>query len=195
MMFTYQLNDEMSLGLFEPHHAEELFALINENRAYLREWMAWIDGTQYTVDVLGFIKSARQQFADNNGFQAGIWYRGQVAGVVGFHTIDWVNRKTEIGYWLGAQFQGKGLMTRAVAALTDYAFKTLKLNRVGISCAPENRRSRAIPERLGFTNEGVTCQVEWLYDHFVDHVMYGMLAADWHDNHQPTNDNIVESSS
>lgn len=194
-MFTYQLDSVAALGLFEPYHAEELFALVDQNRVYLREWMAWVDGTLSVADMHSFIKFSRQQFADNNGFQAGIWYHGALAGVVGFHAIDWSNYKTEIGYWLGAQFQGKGLMTRSVAALTDYAFKTMKLNRVGISCAPENRRSRAIPERLGFTNEGITRQVEWLYDHFVDHVMYGMLASDWHYEQRPGNFSIVESSS
>jgi ribosomal-protein-serine acetyltransferase len=50
---------------------------------------------------------------------------------------------------------------------------------VEIGCAPGNRKSCAIPERLGFTREGVLRQREWLYDHFVDHVVYGILAEEW----------------
>jgi len=194
-MFTYHLDEETDLNLFEDHHAAELFALIDQNRAYLRKWMAWLDGTQSAADMQSFIKLTRQQFADNNGFQVGIWYRDKLAGVIGFHAIDWANRKTEIGYWLGAQYQGKGLMTRSAAALTDYAFKTLKLNRVGISCAPDNLPSRAIPERLGFTNEGVTRQVEWLYDHFVDHVVFGMLVSEWRVHQSPSKRSVLEIGS
>jgi ribosomal-protein-serine acetyltransferase len=70
-------------------------------------------------------------------------------------------------------------MTRVAKALTDYAFNELGLNKVDISAAAENKKSRSIPERLGFVNEGCIRQAEWLYDHYVDHIVYGMLAKDW----------------
>ncbi|MEC0276957.1 GNAT family N-acetyltransferase, partial [Peribacillus frigoritolerans] len=64
-------------------------------------------------------------------------------------------------------------------ALTDYAFIELKLDKVEIRVAEENKKSRGIPERLGFINEGCIRQAEWLYDHYVDHIVYGMLTKDW----------------
>jgi ribosomal-protein-serine acetyltransferase len=63
--------------------------------------------------------------------------------------------------------------------LVEHAFGELGLNRVSIACAVENKKSCAIPERLGFRREGVKRQAEWLYDHFVDHVVYGALASEW----------------
>jgi ribosomal-protein-serine acetyltransferase len=77
------------------------------------------------------------------------------------------------------EFEGKGLVTKTCRALIDYAFNELGLNRMIISCATENQKSRAVPERLGFTQEGILRQSEWLRDHFVDMVVYGLLASEW----------------
>lgn len=108
-----------------------------------------------------------------------IRYNGELAGVIGFHRVDWLNHSTSIGYWLAEDFQGKGIMTASCRCLLDYAFGNLGMNRVEIRCATENLRSRAIPERLGFTEEGLIRQAEWLYDHYVDHLVYGLLREEW----------------
>jgi ribosomal-protein-serine acetyltransferase len=177
-MFTLRLRDDLELGLLEQRHAEELFALVDQSRDYLREWLPWLDDNQSMADTQKFIQNSVEQFANNGSFTAGILYQGKLTGCIGFHHIDRSNRATSIGYWLGASFQGKGLMTEACRGLVEYAFKELNLNRVQIRCATENQKSRAIPERLGFRQEGILRQAEWLYDHYVDLVIYGMLASD-----------------
>ena len=182
-MFYTTIGDGAELRLLEERHAARLFALVDRNRAHLREWLPWLDTNTSVEASLHFIRHALQQFANNDGFQAGIWFEGDLAGVIGYHAIDWANRKTALGYWLGASFQGKGLMTRACQALVDYAFNELDLNRLEIRCAVGNTRSCAIPQRLGFQQEGLLRQVEWLYDHFVDHVVYSVLAREWHAGH------------
>ncbi len=131
------------------------------------------------ADTRAFIKHSLEKFAANNGLAAGIWFRGKLAGVIGLHWIDWANRSTYIGYWLAASQQGRGLVTRAGRALVDYAFVELGLNRVEIRCAVKNKKSRAIPERLGFEAEGINRQAEWLYDHYVDLVVYGLLISEY----------------
>ncbi len=102
-----------------------------------------------------------------------------MVGVIGFNEFDWRNKIGYIGYWLSKDAQGKGIMTRAARALIDYGFEILDLNRIDIRAAVDNKKSRAIPERLGFNQEGILRQTEWLYDHYVDHVVYGMLANEW----------------
>lgn len=178
-MFRHTIDADTELRLAEAHHADELFALADANRAPLRQWLPWVDGTRTLDDTHGFISGALRQFAAGNGFQACILHTGAIAGMIGFHYFDRLNRKTEIGYWLGAQFYGKGIMTRACRALIDYAFDVQRLNRIEIKCASGNARSRAIPQRLGFHEDGVLRQDGWLYDHYVDHVVYSMLASDW----------------
>ena len=85
---------------------------------------------------------------------------------------------TALGYWLGEEFQGRGLVTAACRRLVAHSFDVLRLHRVEIRCAVENHRSRAIPERLGFRLEGRFREAEWLYDHWVDHAVYALLTTD-----------------
>lgn len=178
-MFRFKVDQDLELRLLDERCTEELFTLTDQNRHFLRPWLPWVDWTTTPADTRSFIQSGLHQFTNNNGMQAGIWLRGELAGTIGFHYWNWPHRKTEIGYWLGEAYQGQGAMTRACRAMVDYAFGELRLNRVEIRCATGNVRSRAIPERLGFTSEGILRQVEWLDDHFVNHVVYGMLASEW----------------
>jgi ribosomal-protein-serine acetyltransferase len=170
---------ELELRPLEDADAEELFALVDSNRAYLREWLPWLDQNTEVGHTRAFIQATRKQQADRNGFACGIRWRGRLAGVVGLHAIDWANRKTSIGYWVAEGQQGRGLVTRACAALLPHVFDDLGLNCVEIGCAVGNARSNAVPQRLGFTREGVLRQREWLYDHYVDHVVYSLLASEW----------------
>ena len=85
---------------------------------------------------------------------------GEVAGVVGVEPLDWIHRSASIGYWLGERFQGRGLITTAVRALVEHAVSVWELNRVEIRAAVGNARSRAIPERLGFQEEGTLREAE-----------------------------------
>jgi ribosomal-protein-serine acetyltransferase len=178
-MFQRRVDDEVALALLEEQHAAALFALVDRHRAYLRQWLPWLDHNTKVDHTAAFIRASLAQFAARDGLACAILDRGEMAGVVGLHRIDWANRRTTLGYWVAADRQGRGLATRAAAGLVDYALRELGLNHVEIACAPGNRKSCAVPERLGFTREGVLRQREWLYDHFVDHVVYGLTAEEW----------------
>ncbi|MYL34840.1 GNAT family N-acetyltransferase [Pontibacillus yanchengensis] len=178
-MFTHEVDESTYLKLLEIRDARPIFNLVNQNRSHLKEWMPWIDGNKKLQDSESFIKSTLDKFSNGNGFDAAIWHKGEVAGVVGLHYINQNHGLTSIGYWLGKDFEGKGLMTKSVSNVIDYAFHTLQLNRIEIRCATENKRSQAIPERLGFTKEGVIRDAEYLYDHYVDHIVYGLLRREW----------------
>lgn len=175
---TFSLDEQTHLRLLEESDAEELYAVIAANREYLSRWMPWAPN-QTGDGTLTFIRASRKQFADNQGFQTVIVQQGRIVGILGFHRIDWENLSTTIGYWIAEAAQGRGIITRSVAALTDHAFRVWKLNRVEIRAAVDNERSRAIPRRLGFVEEGVLRQSERVDDRFVDHVVYSMLAEDW----------------
>jgi ribosomal-protein-serine acetyltransferase len=157
----------------------ELHASIESNRAHLARWMPWA-ARQTLQDTLDFVGVTLRQLADDDGFQAVIVADDRIVGVAGFHRVDWPNRATSLGYWLAATEQGRGTMTAAVRALVDHALGAWELNRVEIRADVENLRSRAIPERLGFREEGVLRQAQRLDGGYRDQVVYATLAEDWY---------------
>jgi ribosomal-protein-serine acetyltransferase len=183
-MFSLSVDADTRLELLEEHDAAELFAVVDRNRAYLRRWLPWLDQNTSPEHTRMFIRANLQQFAARNGFACGIRHQGALVGVIGLHAIDWTNRKTSLGYWLDESSQGKGLISRACAKVLDHVFAELGLHLVEIGCAVGNDKSCAIPERLGFKREGVQRQREWLYDHYVDHFVFTMLASEWRERRE-----------
>lgn len=178
-MFKCNLSADTDIRLIELRHAEDFFALVEKNYERLLVWCPWLEEVRTVEKTRLFIRCKLQRFADGNGFTAGFFENDSLIGVIALEYIDQANRITEIGYWLDAETEGRGLITSACRALIEYAFHELKLNRVQIRCASENTRSRAIPERLGFRQEGVVRQCEVLHDRAVDLVIYGLLADEW----------------
>jgi ribosomal-protein-serine acetyltransferase len=99
--------------------------------------------------------------------------------VIGYVSLDWSNRSTRVGYWLDENQQGRGTMTAAVRLLVGRALTAWRLNRVEIIVATGNSRSRAIPERLDFREEGTLRQFQLVGGRYLDCVSYSLLAADW----------------
>lgn len=168
-------------------------ALANREMPWLDWWMD-PDGNRVLIE-----RSIRTQ-RERGGMWAGIWSLEQLAGVIGLTGVDPWNRSARLDYWLGAAFQRQGLVTRSGATLLRYGFTELELNRVQITCAAVNRRSRAVAERLGFTLEGTLRQAERFNPRvhpeaefapgelgaaredgarFFDHTVYGLLRREW----------------
>ena len=178
-MFRFWIESGLELRLVEDRHTEELFALTEQNRDYLKQWFSYLDRQKSVEDVRRVIKLTLVEFAHGTRLNPGIWFEGKMAGMVGFDRIDWSDRLADLSYWVAAPLQGKGIVTKSCHALLGYAFDELKLNRVEVRCATENAKSRAIPERLGFEQEGIIRQAQWIDDRVVDHAVYGMLSTEW----------------
>ena len=143
-----------------PEDAEELFALTEANRARLREWLPWLDGCTRVEDTRANIEATLRQAEAGTGLAVCLWSEGRIAGVGGYNVIDRANLTGHIGYWLGGEFEGRGLMTAANRALVAHGFTVLGLRRQTIAAATGNVRSRAVAERLGFAMEGVLRESE-----------------------------------
>jgi len=173
----WPLDARTALRSFVPGDAEDLFDLVVANRDRLLPWMPWAHATEGPDDVRGFIERCRTT-AESRLDATGIWVDGRVAGSMGLR-LDPFDVKGELGYWVDREFEGRGIVSRACERFLEHGFGELGLHRISIVAAVDNARSRAIPERLGFRQEGVLRGAERCGDVYHDLAVYSMLEDEW----------------
>lgn len=179
MRFPIKVDDEIELSLYTRHNAEEVYRVVMENYDHLYEYSPWLDKDYSLERAFAFSELCEKQIENKETLPITIYYKGEYVGGSGFHAINWNYKFTEIGYWLAEKHNGKGIVTRTCRKLIDFAFEELGLNRMVLKCVPENTKSIAIAERLGFTFEGIERDGGLHHGKFVDFRVYSMLASEW----------------
>ncbi len=177
--FELPIRQGVVLRRLAVHDAEELFALIDANRSYLREWLTFLDGVTAPAGLSQFLGDAVAGYENGTSQRFALSVEGAIRGIVSLECILPQPRRAKIGYWQCESMQGKGLVTSAVRELLRYGFEERNLNLIEIRAATENHKSRAVAERLGMSLDGILRQREWLYDHFEDLCSYTLLAQEW----------------
>jgi len=174
-----EISETIKLKRISLDHVQSIFDTINRERAYLRKWLPFVDNTLQESDTFEYV----QQAIEENQILYSIWKNEDFVGLIGFKNIDETNRKGEIAYWLSESSQGKGIITQSVREMLVYAFDELDINKIQIRVAVDNERSRRVPERLGFTLEGIEREGELLIDDkFTDLAIYGLTRKDFKQN-------------
>ncbi len=178
-MIEHHLDSDLTIRLLQLDDVDELFALTDASRDHLRPWFPWVDFNRTSLDTRAFVEGMLEEYAQKRGVQCGIRVQDRLAGTVGLENIDLIHRRASLDYWLGPAYQGRGIMAKAGRALLNEAFDEWDLNRVDIVTAVENTRSRILAERLGFVQEGVLREYQWMNGRFVDYAMYSILQREW----------------
>ena len=140
----------------DPAFAEALSEGIVESLERLRRWMPWAADEPIALDTRRrFLRERYADFYLRRDLLLLMFRRndGEFVGGTGLHRIDWSVPKFEIGYWIRTRDEGRGYVTEAVSAVSDFAFASLRAQRVEIRCDSRNERSAASPRRLGFEHE------------------------------------------
>jgi ribosomal-protein-serine acetyltransferase len=179
-MFSLKVDNEIELKLAQAKYAVNAFEVIKANYDHLQEWMLWVNESMSFETVPDFYKNSAKSFKED-GTELGllIFYQGKIIGGTGLHSIIKPYKSAEIGYWLAKEFNGRGIVTKSVMRLLEYVFEEKNLNRITIRCVTENLKSLAIPERPGFTKEGIERESVRLHTRFADQIIYSMLAKEW----------------
>lgn len=173
-----RINDNIRLEKVKLSMAPVIFSTIDRDRDYLKTWLPFVEMTRQVSDTEKFLKGILEEPTSLRSEVFSIWVKEEFAGLIGFNDIDWLNHKTEIGYWLAEKMQGKGIITMCMEKLIRYAFQKLKLNRIQIKVAVGNHKSIAIPKRFGFVFEGIERRGERIGEKFYDLETYSLLKQD-----------------
>lgn len=169
---TIRIDDHVSLRPLESGDADGIFSVLDKYRETMRRWLPFVDFTLSPDDSAQFVDSVLN--SDEKVFA--VTYDGGFIGLVGTRSIERENDRTEIGYWLSPEYHNRGIMTRCVSALCEYAFTQMSMHRIAIRCAVGNHASRAIPLNLGFVREGIEIGGEKMCDGtYADIEVYSLI--------------------
>ncbi len=168
------INEEIMLKQISADHALELQALVEKNLELdLCYFCPGLKDTYKTLESTHFhIGDANSKFNEDGTPDLLIFYNGKLAGLISLSPLDENQTKSEIGYWLGKEFEGKGLISLAFPFVLDYAKTKLKLSTLELSTSMPNLRSQNLPRKFGFTKLKVIPNVEMLSDGPVDHILW-----------------------
>lgn len=161
----------------EPWHADELADFFRGSGAGLYEWLPWqhLEDPEATRPFL--TRFAEGRAADTRRL-FGLWVEDRLVGGTLFPSFNAGSGTAEIGVFLAEDVRGQGIVTRAVEAMVDWAFAERGLRRLEWRCEPVNARSRAIPQRLGFTHEGTLREVFTVREGWHDLEVWSLLSTD-----------------
>ncbi len=137
--------------------AAEVCEAIAESQKELIHWMSWADELPTLAEQEERFENVMARFERAEDLWLFLFAKdtGKFIGGSGLHNVDWSVPKFAIGYWIRTSCAGRGYMTEAVKAITDFAFSTLNAKRVEIRMDTRNARSVRVAERADFTLEGI----------------------------------------
>jgi len=149
--------ERLYLRVCLPGDGKIVYNAIQASIEDFKKWLPFANKEQSEEDIEINIRKSYSQFLLREDIRIHIFRKEDdvLVGSTGLHRIDWDVRKFEIGYWCDSRYQKKGYISEAVENLIDFAFRHFHANRIEIRCDPKNINSRNIPEKLGFTLEGI----------------------------------------
>ncbi|GAA2267186.1 GNAT family protein [Streptomyces atrovirens] len=179
-MYAIRLGDDgAELRPLEPWHAEEFLAHLDRGREFINQYVPF--GSKAT-DVAG-AREVLRRYADwraaDTASLHGLWLDGTLVGGVLTLNFDAGNGSCEVGCWLEPAATGRGLVTRAMRVLIDWAVEQRGIHRVEWVAAAGNVPSVNIARRLGMTRDGVRREAHLHHGVRHDLEVWSVLAPEW----------------
>ncbi|MDR3255508.1 MAG: GNAT family N-acetyltransferase [Synergistaceae bacterium] len=121
----------------------------------------------------------RSLWENDAGIRWGVEREGKLIGTCGFHNMNNSAKRGELGYELGYEFWGRGLMRKALRPVCDYGFNIMRFERIEAFLNLDNERSSALLKKLGFEMEGVLRDYAPTTKGLIDQICFSLLKRDW----------------
>ncbi|MFJ2906888.1 GNAT family N-acetyltransferase [Streptomyces sp. NPDC087212] len=171
--------DGAELRPLEPWHAEEFLAHLERGREFIGRFIAFGTQERDVYSARALLQRYADQRAADTGALHGLWLNGTLVGGVLFLNFDAAKGTGEVGCWLEPAGTGRGLVTRAVRVLLDFAFDRRGLHRVEWVAAAGNEASLKVARRLGMTRDGVLREAHPYGGERHDLEVWSILAPEW----------------
>jgi ribosomal-protein-serine acetyltransferase len=97
-------------------------------------------------------------------------------GMLFIKSLDWRIPKAELAYYIDKEYEGKGIISKALNNVIEFAFSVLKLNKLYLRVAPDNKGSRKVAEKNSFKIEGTLRNDFKTYEGaLIDLLYYGLI--------------------
>ena len=167
-----QNHTEVQLQKLTPLDAPLLSMHANNKKVWdnLRDYMPFPYTLQHAKDFIAL------QAKQDPPTAFGIHYKQEFCGIIGVSPMsDVYSHVAEIGYWLGEEYWGKGIMTHALNLMVDHCFETLGFIRLHTGVFGYNHASMKVLENAGFKHEGAFVMGVKKNGKLVDEVRYGII--------------------
>ena len=104
---------------------------------------------------------------------------GACIGQIAYFLVDTKNHFAEIEYCIGSAFQCRGYATEATKAVIRFGFEKIKLHKVQISTKENNKSSKRVIEKCGFTYEGTLRDYFYTKGEYTGRLYYSMLQSEY----------------
>ena len=169
-----EVDSEITLKQISRLYAEELHNLVSKNiDKKLCYWCPDLIKTYSTLtSTIAHVDDANSKFSEDKTPDLLIFYHNTLAGLISLSPI--YDQRSEIGYWLGSEFENKGLVSRSFPFILDYAKNNLMLKGVDLSTSVPNIQSQNLPKKFGFQKIRIINDVERIEGKLVDHIFWSL---------------------
>lgn len=178
-VFALGLTDAADLRPLEPWRAEEFLSHLDRAREHIAPWVS----PAFVATDLESARAVLQRYADKWARDAGgiwgIWLEGTLVGGVMFVSFDAAIGVCEAGCWLEPHAEGRGLVSRAVGRIVDWAIRERGIHRVEWRTNADNVRSINVAKRLGMRRDGTLRQLYPAGAGRIDLEVWSVLAPEW----------------
>jgi ribosomal-protein-alanine N-acetyltransferase len=171
----------LELVPLSPDDVEALWPFVSDPE--LPRMMTWEAHPDREV-TRAFLARTRSAQLENTSYVWTLRLEGQVCGMIGLHELvrvigAWRQDRAELGYWIGAAYRDRGLITEAAREVLRFGFQELDLHKINVGCAVENLASRRVIEKLGFRLVGTQRDHFFRFERWWDHLAYEMVVGEW----------------
>jgi RimJ/RimL family protein N-acetyltransferase len=170
----------IAIRRFTPADLGPFYAAIDESRAGLAPWMAWMHERYTIADTRDWIALRDAEWDARKDFSMLVVdaASGEVLGACGFNQVNHEQRIANLGYWVRTSRTGRGVASSAARLCARYGFDTLGFGRAEIVAMRDNAASRRAAEKAGARFECLARNRLFLRGEWQEAAMYSLVPGD-----------------